>query len=592
MKKRIVGFVVFLTLLLGFAHVALAAEGSALYIHTGYDIEGQTYGNGYVPTVSNNTAHIVLPLTTGQAGLSPLRVTPVFDAGADSPFAYGNYEFNVSWVPDKGVFPGVFPVTLKLPLKADRKNGVYPVEFRCAYTDAGGAAYTQSFTVQVTISDGQDPNWAVPTPTPPPVAGQLTVDSHTLYPGMALTYAEGYVPTILNGRVYIVLPLLGQTYDGRVTVTANLGETQDSPFIYGNYSQTAAGYGKYVFGLEIPLLMERYSGTYPVELRADYLDVTGKQASQTFTVYVTITDGKTPPDPNEVPRQEVEKPELFISACKVEPETVGGEEAFSVAVTIDNIGAIRARSVRLTYGSEAAGIVPAETNNALHLENIASEDSAEVTIRMKTTKDVLAGQQPFYITLDYADLYGGVYTNTRTFLIQVTQPAVMGYDPVTLPKEIAAGETVSLPANVFNLGKSTLRNVTVTLTGAGLFPTSSVFLGDIPPGEAGYGEMKVFIGMLSMTEGYTESYGPTTGTYTVTYQDDQGIDHAEETQVSTEIKQPVIEGEKTEAQKQAEAEAKRAASQWWISVLVAFAAIAIIVAVIVVNKFTRMMRMK
>ena len=588
MKKRIVGFVVCFALLLGFAHVALAAEGSALSINTGYDIEGQTYGTGYVPTVGNDAAYIVLPLTTGQAGLSPLRVTPVFDAGADSPFSYGNYEFNVNWAPDKGIFP----VTLDLPLKADRKNGVYPVEFRCAYTDAGGAAYTQSFTVQVTISDGQDPNWAAPSPTPQPVAGQLTIDSHTLYPGMALTYAEGYVPTILNGRVYIVLPLLGQTYDNRVTVTADLGELQNSPFVYGNYSQTATGYGQYVFGLEIPLLLERYNGTYPVELRADYLDVTGKQASQTFPVYVTITDGKTPPDPNEAPRQEVEKPELFISACTVEPETVGGEEAFSVAVTIDNIGAIRARSVRLSYGSEAAGIVPAETNNALHLENIASEDSAEVTFRMKTTKDVLAGQQPFYITLDYADLYGGVYTNTRTFLIQVTQPAVMGYDPVSLPKEIAAGETVSLPANVFNLGKSTLRNVTVTLTGPGLFPTSSVFLGDIPPGEAGYGEMKVFIGMLSMTEGYTESYGPTTGVYTVSYQDDQGVDHAEETQVSTEIQQPVIEGEKTEAEKQAEAEAKRAASQWWISVLVAFAAIAIIVAVIVVNKFARLMRMK
>lgn len=588
MKKTIIGFAVFLLALLGFAYSALAAEGSALYIHTGYDIEGQTYGNGYVPTVGNNAVRILLPLTTGQEGLSSLRVTPVFDAGADSPFSYGNYEFNVSWDPDKGIFP----VTLDLPLKADRKNGAYPVEFRCAYTDAAGTAYTQSFTVQVTISDGQDPNWAEPTPTPQPVAGQLTIDSHTLYPGMALTYAEGYVPTILNGRVYIVLPLLGQTYDNRVTVTANLGELQNSPFVYGNYSQTVTGYGKYVFGLEIPLLMERYSGTYPVELRADYLDVTGKQASQTFPVYVTITDGKTPPDPNEVPRQEVEKPELFLSACKVEPETVGGEEEFSVAVTIDNIGAIRARSVRLSYGSEAAGIVPAETNNALHLPNIASEDSAEVTFRMKTTKDVLAGQQPFYITLDYVDLYGGVYTNTRTFLIQVTQPASMGYDPVSLPKEIAAGETVSLPANVFNLGKSTLRNVTVTLTGAGLFPTSSVFLGDIPPGEAGYGEMKVFIGMLSMTEGYTESYGPTTGVYTVSYRDDQGVNHAEETQVSTEIKQPVIEGEKTEAEKQAEAEAKRAASQWWISVLVAFAAIAIIVAVIVVNKFARLMRMK
>ena len=164
-------------------------------------------------------------------------------------------------------------------------------------------------------------------------------------------------------------------------------------------------------------------------------------------------------------------------------------------------------------------------------------------------------------------------------------------------------DTLDLELNLNNLtadsisadstdSDTTLRNVTVTLTGAGLFPTSSVFLGDIPPGEAGYGEMKVFIGMLSMTEGYTESYGPTTGTYTISYQDDQGVSYAEETQVSTEIKQPVIEGEKTEAEKAAEAEARQAASQWWISVLVAFAVIAIIVAVIVVTRFTRMMRIK
>ena len=33
-------------------------------------------------------------------------------------------------------------------------------------------------------------------------------------------------------------------------------------------------------------------------------------------------------------------------------------------------------------------------------------------------------------------------------------------------------------------------------------------------------------------------------------------------------------------------------SQWWISTLVAFAVVTIIVAVIVVSRFTRMMRMK
>ena len=268
-----------------------------------------------------------------------------------------------------------------------------------------------------------------------------------------------------------------------------------------------------------------------------------------------------------------------------------------MSLTIENIGEIHARSVRLTYGGVAAdgasaGIIPVEANNAIHLKNIASEASDTATFKLITTKDVIAGNQPFYVTLDYVDRYGGVYTATRQFLVKVTQPAEMTYDAISLPKSVTAGETFTLPANVFNIGKSPLRNVTVNLTGAGLFPTSSVFLGDIQPGQAGYGEMKVFVGMLSMTEGYTESYGKTTGVYTITYTDDAGEEYKIDMQFSTEILKPVIEGEETEAEKQAKEEEQKTVGQWWITVLVGFAIISITVAVIVVGKFSRMMRMR
>lgn len=429
-----------------------------------------------------------------------------------------------------------------------------------------------------------------PTPQPTPVVEQLIIDSWSLYDGMDKTYQQGYVPRIVNGCCYIIFPLIGETYDGKVTVTADLGATADSPFVFGNYSQTAAGWGRYVFMLEIPLVKGRINGSYPVTLKADYLDVLGQQKQQSFTVFVTVADGKKPKDPDA--KEAAEKPELFISACEITPDTVTGGDEFTATVTIDNIGAIRARSVRLSYGSEAAGIIPSNTNSAMHLENIASGESATVSFTLRTTGDVLAGEQPFYVTLDYVDLYGGVYTNTRTFLVNVTQPAEMTYDSISLPKSVTAGETFTLPANVFNIGKSPLRNVTVNLTGAGLFPTSSVFLGDIQPGQAGYGEMKVFVGMLSMTEGYTESYGKTTGVYTISYKDDAGEEYAVSVDFATEIQKPVIEGEKTDAEKKAEEEQKRAMSQWWISALAAFAAIAIIVAVIVVSRFARMMRMK
>ena len=429
-----------------------------------------------------------------------------------------------------------------------------------------------------------------PTPEPTPVADKLIIDSWNLYDGMDRTYQQGYVPRIVNGCCYIIFPLIGETYDGKVTVTADLGTTADSPFVFGNYSQTAAGWGRYVFMFEIPLVKGRINGSYPVTLKADYLDVLGQQKQQSFTVFVTVADGKKPKDPDA--KEAAEKPELFISACEINPNTVGGDGEFSVNVKIDNIGSIRARSVRLTYGSEAEGILPYDTNNAILLDNIASGEGAEAAFKMRTTKDVIAGSRAFFITLDYVDLYGGVYTATRQFLVNVTQPAEMTYDSISLPKSVTAGETFTLPANVFNIGKSPLRNVTVNLSGAGLFPTSSVFLGDIQPGQAGYGEMKVFVGMLSMTEGYTESYGKTSAVYTVTYIDDAGEAHTAEQQLSTEIKQPILDGEKTDAEKKAEEEQKRAMSQWWISALAAFAAIAIIVAVIVVSKFARMMRMR
>ena len=199
-----------------------------------------------------------------------------------------------------------------------------------------------------------------PTPEPTPVADKLIIDSWNLYDGMDKTYQQGYVPRIVNGCCYIIFPLIGDTYDGKVMVTAVLGATADCPFVFGYYSQTAAGWGRYVFMLEIPLVKGRINGSYPVTLRADYLDVLGQQKQQSFTLYVTVTDGKNPPDPNDVPKQEVEKPELFISACEITPGTVGGDGEFSVNVKIDNIGSIRASSSHFSRLFSCSGSYPQE----------------------------------------------------------------------------------------------------------------------------------------------------------------------------------------------------------------------------------------
>jgi hypothetical protein len=426
----------------------------------------------------------------------------------------------------------------------------------------------------------------------PIVADQLYVDSANLYEGMGKTYAQGYVPTIKGGAATIILPLVGETLNATVHLKADLGSVAGSPFVYGNYSQTVRGNGLYVFSITIPLTGSRINGSYPVVLTAEYLDVMGMKVVQAFTVYVTVTDGQNPVDPNARPEKEtVEKPELFISSCVINPNSVGGGEEFTVEVKVENIGTLRAQSVRLTYGGVDSGgmipITPLESNNSLRLENIAAGGNQSLSFKLKTAADALAGNQPFTVTLDYLDAYGGIYGSSRQFLVLVTQPAEIGYDPILPPKTVEAGKTMTLPANVYNRGKSTLRNVTIAVQGVGLFPASSVFLGDILPGQSGNGELVIFVGTLSMTEGYTESYGRTKGTYTITYYDDAGDEHLVEVQFSLDITEPVVEGEENTTEM-----TQQPVFQWWVAVLVSFSLIAIIVAFMMLSKTIRTLKMK
>lgn len=131
--------------LLCLAVVPAAAEGE-LYIDTKtvYDGMSASYSEGYIPTVENGEARIVLPLKGGTG--STLTVVPDLGDANSCPFVYGNYNMTV-----KRNSKGVFVVDLKLKLLDDPVSGVYPVMFNVTASDGMAG----SFTVYATIaSDG------------------------------------------------------------------------------------------------------------------------------------------------------------------------------------------------------------------------------------------------------------------------------------------------------------------------------------------------------------------------------------------------------------------------------------------------------
>ena len=103
-----------------------------------------------------------------------------------------------------------------------------------ALANGGGAAPDGTGTVIFATT--------APADTPKPAAADLMIDSDNLYAGMEKTYSQGYSPSISNGVVSIVLPLIATNPLANDTLLAsmNLGSVSDSPFVYGSYQQQVA----------------------------------------------------------------------------------------------------------------------------------------------------------------------------------------------------------------------------------------------------------------------------------------------------------------------------------------------------------------
>jgi len=123
-------------------------------------------------------------------------------------------------------------------------------------------------------------------------------------------------------------------------------------------------------------------------------------------------------------------------------------------------------------------------------------------------------------------------------------------------------------------------NVRCELSAPGLIPSNTAFIGNMEAGTAATGNMDVFIGTKDMTDGYTgtDKYGSTSGKITLIYEDETGNQYTVDTELSTTIKEPVIN---TSNDKPVEEPEK--AGQWWISIVIGCIIIAGLTAFLIVR---------
>ena len=435
-------------------------------------------------------------------------------------------------------------------------------------------------------TDPTDPSTEPTQPSAPPVPEStiptaLTIDTENIYDGMDKAYEDGYVPRTENGFMYIVLPMLsnGNIYQNRIKVSLGLGSGASSPFVMANYEKTFemetvtpknSNEEKELFLIEftVKLSSERINGVYPVVVNISGYDDSGTPIDCSYTIYVTITDGKSNQVTQPAPEVATAEPVVYISNSVVQPDKVMAGEEFTLTVTLKNSLAtksVKNMLVKIDTGNLHINLL--ENTNVFQVDKIPAGGETELTFRLGSDASIPAGKYNLNFTFNYDSSKTLNLSSSGSTIVEIHQPANMELVTPRFAQSVTVGETIPLSLQVMNMGRDPMYNVRCTVSGFGFAPANTGYIGTMDAGSSATTEVELYIIALNASQGNENGsqYGDTVGTVTLIYEDETGQEYQQETQFETTVNRPVVEVAQTASGEDAE---EKAAGQWWISVLI------------------------
>ena len=440
-------------------------------------------------------------------------------------------------------------------------------------------------------------------PAEMPEAGSFAIDTTHVYAGMDRAYQSGYTPTVKNGTASVVLPLLAENIQGNsITVTPNLGDPATAPFVFRNYQKVftlaehpVSGGGKaacYLVQFDFALQKERMNGVYPVVLEVQAKDSAGNAVLQSFTAYVTVSDGKSAADAADVPAdapatdKPTSQPIIVVEKSVANPSPVQAGGEFSLAVTLRNTNKqklVQNMTVAVTCDNPSLTLL--NDSSTIYIDKIAKGGAKELELRYRIDPSEAMGKANITLTMAYDNSDAATLNSVGVVTVDIAQPMRVSVSMPQIPSEVNAGDTLALAFQVMNLGRGKVYNVRLEISAPGFIPDKAAFIGNMEPGSDGTADVNVFIGTRDMSEGSTETekYGMTSGAITLKYEDENGQEYQEEFPISTNILEPFIPA----ATEPETPEETKTPSQWWIFVAAGAAVIAGAAAFLIVRKKRR-----
>lgn len=307
---------------------------------------------------------------------------------------------------------------------------------------------------------------------------------------------------------------------------------------YQNEGSLEAGESKKVTmsfraGEDIP------KGVNALTIGYDFFDSANKAQTLTTTIFVLNVIN------HKFDVIDVGRPKIIVSDYSTEPEIIRAGDTFDFTYTLKNTHTGKeARNIKITLSQAEGVLAPAQGTNIFYIDKLDPSQEVELSLPLKSRSDTVTGDYPVVLKLEYEydDMseidkeHGGV-SEENTLKIRVIE----NYRPVIeniyidAYQGIIVGQPVDLNFEFYNMGKSTLGNVYITIEGDFALANNSAmsYVGAVQ----GYGQEYLSPQIVPLVGG--ESHG----TVTIHFEDSNGDEQTKSSDFQAWVEDPMGGGD-------------------------------------------------
>ena len=357
---------------------------------------------------------------------------------------------------------------------------------------------------------------------------EISLDANKVLSNMERSWAQGYEPTISDGKVNICLPLIAPDAHGQLKATLILDDPAVTPFKNQNMFVSYSRNEDMIFPIKFKLRLatDYENGDYPCHIHVEGKDRNGELMFTDMPLLLRIRGGKNG------------YVEFRPVIDEVKAELNAGETSVLTAKVSNPYPDIEMQDMVLTVKEDGSGNNPevmCEASELIRLGTLAPGASTllEIPLKVLPTASINLHSLKFSLTFTALDEKN---TWEQSFNLPVKQELRLEQGGVQMASSVIQGDTASLTLPLMNMGRGELRNVIASLTISGILEQQSVLVGTIPAGETK--QAKINWTVVKDTE-----IGDYTGSLHVSAEDEWGNSTEFDIPVALAVEERVIEPE-------------------------------------------------